>query len=338
MHTSTRRRALAAGAALMPPVVLTAITSQPPQRFSATTVAVIVDATVRDRAGRPMACLDASRVRGARRRRAAADQLLRGRGGVRLRRAARRRGARRRCRAAAAGARAVHAAAGDRAGLRGAGRSGAPGRLARGHRVCRGGPPAGRVRRRVRRRAGRADDGPVYPGQGRTARRPAPRGDAARVPHLHAAGRRERGGAQRLCGQVGSRQRDPEESADGGRHPCAHAGPQEHRAVLGRLQGVERGQHHRPLPAPHLLLEPGRRHVSLDRRRRAEAGPRQGAGAGSRPRISSWWPWTPEASTCARPTISLEPCAASRRACATTTGSRTARPTPRSTAGFAPSR
>ena len=60
MHTSTRRRALAAGAALMAPVVLTAVTWQPPQRFAATAVAVVVDATVRDRDGKPMGCLRAS--------------------------------------------------------------------------------------------------------------------------------------------------------------------------------------------------------------------------------------------------------------------------------------
>ena len=60
MQTSTRGRALAAGAALMAPVALTAVTWQPPQRFAATAVAVVVDATVRDRDGRPMGCLRAS--------------------------------------------------------------------------------------------------------------------------------------------------------------------------------------------------------------------------------------------------------------------------------------
>ena len=44
----------------MATATLTAVAPQPPQRFSATTVAVIVDATVRDRAGRPMPCLGAS--------------------------------------------------------------------------------------------------------------------------------------------------------------------------------------------------------------------------------------------------------------------------------------
>lgn len=55
-----RGRVVAALVVAVTTATLTAVAPQPPQRFSATAVAVIVDATVRDRAGRPMPCLDAS--------------------------------------------------------------------------------------------------------------------------------------------------------------------------------------------------------------------------------------------------------------------------------------
>ncbi|MBK5296647.1 MAG: VWA domain-containing protein [Vicinamibacteria bacterium] len=55
-----RARVVAALIVALAPAAFTAVAPQPPQRFSATAVAVIVDATVRDRAGRPMPCLDAS--------------------------------------------------------------------------------------------------------------------------------------------------------------------------------------------------------------------------------------------------------------------------------------
>ena len=267
------------------PAMLATASGQPQPRFGATAVAVVVDATVRDAAGKHLPCLDASQFQlledGQPQRISSFEAIdVPGCGAPKpdASSSATPPPLTRVLTTAPLFTALVFEELGDRARLD-------AWRAAK--RVRARGPAAGRVRRGVRHRPGGAHDGPVHQGHGRRCRRASQGSDAAGLSDRVARRRGQRGvfkpvperHVRRCAGR-----RDVERIAGRGRDAGAPAGPEEHRAVLRRLPGAARRQRAGHLPAPHGRRQPEHRDLSHDRRGRSAHRPAERA----RPRSTTY--------------------------------------------------